>query len=154
MNLHAALSGFPLPLAITLSVIEFLWWWQQKPQWNQSAKILLSALGGGVILAYTSGWIASLSLPELSSLIEDALEAHFSFARAVLFSVVPLTALRILAERTTSRAKVFWWGYRTVLIGTLLFIVITGRLGGQLVFDHGVGVRAVSDQGEDRENEE
>ncbi len=145
MLLHPPVVQFPAVLFLAGLVVAFLPLcfrnaFSQKTCHNIQ-DILVASAALSVLLAYLTGLYDSADLSSLSLEAKSALERHQFIGKALLFLLVPLLSLLYL-RRIAPEAK------QKVLQNLLLALVIVFVLlsfannyfGGQIVFEHGIGV--------------
>lgn len=86
---------------------------------------------------YSAGDVASVTF----KVPESALAAHQFWGRMLVFSLIPLIIVRSVIALNSS-VVMLWVLYWSLLLGCWALCLWTGSLGGQLVFEHGAGVRA------------
>lgn len=90
------------------------------------------------IFSYYSGFYGAdfaVKLPQ------DLLKTHQGYARFGLIVLLATYFIGAIALLTNYSTKGLLWFYRTVLAIVVGVIIYTSHLGGQIVFEHGGGVR-------------
>ncbi len=136
-DFHPLLTSFPIVL-ISLAVFsDLLYLYAKKQIWLQFNYIVLIFGFIFSLLAFLSGLIASSNLAALGgALPEDLIANHYSFAKLILFTYIPLILFRYLRFEQ----RVFQYLYYFFCLFQFILIAYTSNLGGNLVFKHGVGV--------------
>ena len=142
INLHPPLAAFPIALIVVvvlLEVVQFLW-----PRLNLHLTIrvnlILAALGTAA--AFFSGYQASELANQTFTIADDLIAEHHRWGRLLLFIVVPCAMLQILGSIAQYGKCWFRVAYYLFLLACMVLVLVTGWLGGGLVFEHGAGVRA------------
>lgn len=144
--IHPILSSFPLGTFLVIIALEVFLYVQYR---SGRETVLLNR----IILAlqvwftfvitatYFSGTIAASELAEVSTEANSALELHWLMARTLLLTTIPLVPLRILAMKALQGKKLLWGTYSALLVLLLGLLIMTGSLGGRLVFEFALGVQ-------------
>lgn len=134
---HPMLIPFPLALWFFSLVADVIYLWRGNPVWKDW--IAFYALLGGVIggaLAAVPGFIDWLSLKE-----REVVKIANWHARLNVIALLIFAASFYL--RTTNGASMIGGSYTIPLVLSIvgvILITISGWLGGELVFKHGVAV--------------
>ena len=142
--IHPMLIPFPLALWVFSFIADVLYLWRGNPVWRDW--IAFYTLLGGIIggaMAAVPGLIDWLSLKD-----PEAVKIANWHARLNVIALLIFVASFYL--RTTSGAGLIGGSYTIPLALSILGVVlitITGWLGGELVFKHGVAVSPQSDTG-------
>lgn len=141
-NIHPLFVHFPIALILVSLLFEAIWWLTKKEQFRNTATSLLYLGALSAVAAVITGYIAS------NGLGHDAPGHEFVHEhRDVMLwmsGLLVVTTFLVVFVRTLREGQ-----WRRLLIAPLL--VISGLLiygadkGGQLVFEYGTGVRAVSE---------
>ena len=125
---------FPIALIITAFVFDMIWLLNKKD-------VILSKIGyylmiaGTVTLAFafTTGYVAAMSLTE--SKVKAVMERHETYGLITLFIMVIASMIRLyLVNKKMEESKYMWLMYGIYFIG-VVSLVITGLLGGHMVFN-------------------
>jgi uncharacterized membrane protein len=144
--IHPILIPFPIGLWVFSLIADAIYLWRGNPVWRDW--IAFYALLGGIIgaaLAAVFGIIDWLSIKDLE--VKKTADWH---ARLNVIALVVFAASFYL--RTTGGASWVSGSYTIpVLLSVLgiILITISGWLGGELVFKHGVGVEPQHDTSRD-----
>ena len=143
-NVHPLLVHFPLTLLIGAVVADLLHVaWPARSQVRAAATWLYCVGALAAMAAYFSGLeaAASLSLPSGS---RAAIGEHFLWAERTTWFYAFLASFRMYMSYIwrSTRRSVAVCSRLAGLAGAVLILVAAER-GGQLVFQHGVGVRPV-----------
>jgi uncharacterized membrane protein len=98
----------------------------------------------GVTAAFFSGYQANELANQTFKVDDAAISLHHSLGRWLLLLAIPLGGLGITAEIATQGKQVFRGLYLFCLFISAGLVLVTGYMGGELVFKHGAGVYAVS----------
>ena len=139
--LHPALVHFPIALAMAallFDVVARL----RKGTGGACATALLALAAVGSIITVLSGQAAH-DAAVVPAAARDLVERHEELGELVMYGLVALLAVRgLVAWRRWQHPLVGW--AQTLLLAVVVGLVgITGHLGGELVFGHGVGTAPV-----------
>lgn len=140
--IHPMLIPFPLALWFFSLIADVIYLWSGNPVWRDW--IAFYALLGGIIgaaVAAVPGFLDWLSLKE-----REAVKIANWHARLNVIALVIFAASFYL--RTTGGASLVGGSYTIPFLLSVLGVVlitISGWLGGELVFKHGVAVNPQSD---------
>lgn len=140
---HPLIVHFPIALLIVGSVAELAGHLLKRDDLRHFAfwALMLGVVGAGV--AYISGAMAEEQVEHLPN-IHNTLEMHEELATITLATWVGLGALRILlAGRQWLNSGIFYL-YIVLLFAGCVLLGTTGYWGGQLVYQHGAGVKMTS----------
>jgi uncharacterized membrane protein len=137
--IHPMLVGFPIAFFTATLVCDLAFWSTGNPFW---ATVAMWALGAALVmgaLAAVFGLVDFLGNERIRTM--PAARAHF-YANATLI-VLSLISF-YLRYRYGAAAAIMPWGLALsfVVVGILLF---SGWKGGDMVFEHRVGVKAISE---------
>ena len=145
-NLHPAIVHLPLallPAAILFDLAGLVrptWTWLER---GGAFLLILAALGAAA--AVVAGEQAEEGLGPLPPAAHEVVHAHEDTGKKALVGCAALAIARLLLSiRDRDRPRLTALFLRVLLLvaagGTLLLMVRTADLGGQLVYRHGVGV--------------
>ena len=140
--LHPPLAAFPYVLLTVIVLVEIFLIWKPIPG---AEKLVYLLLGFGVLATaatFFSGYPTSEQANQTFIVADEAISWHHNLGRLLLFMVVPCAALRWVSVIATQNTRAWSFVYRVMLVLCLGLAVTTGYFGGQLVFEHGAGVRA------------
>lgn len=142
MPLHPPSSGAPLAFVISLVVVELR---VLFPRFKSSCAtirmFLVCACLISVMLAFISGYQASSLSGSLPEVTEQVLAKHHAIGRFLLINSGMLATFFTLSRYASNGARVLMVLYYLVLCIQVALTCIVGDLGGDLVFDYGVGVQ-------------
>ena len=143
-NIHPLIVHFPIALLVAALVTDLLSVvLSRRPALRDAATWLYCAGAGTAIAAYLTGQNAadSILLPaEVAPLVD--VHDNWAFRTTVFFTL--LAAARVALPRFVTLKAPAWWGALALaLVGTGM-LYETAEHGGQLVFEHGVGVQAIT----------
>lgn len=141
MNPHPPLSSFPFVILFLLVLVELLTLTSKKKlSLVQVSNFLIVLLVIFAPLTYYAGFWG-LDYSEQSFQIPDAsIELHQTYAKLLLILIVPLALVYSLI-RSNQASKFLAFLYRLLLLLSLLLVAYVSFLGGELVFNHGAGIR-------------
>jgi uncharacterized membrane protein len=144
-DLHPPASGLPLASALLLIAVEiFAVLFKYRTLESTIYALRYTSVVAcviGVIAAFTSGYQASSLAIKISASAEDALAWHHTLSKGVLVASILLGAALYLSQVAVHARKVFVAAYYILLLVFVLSTVFVGKLGGELVFRHGVNVK-------------
>ena len=140
MNPHPFLTGFPTASALFCVVYELVS--MRAPAFENShvRNLLNSILFTVVSLTYFSGFYGR-DAANASAEMADVIATHEGFARMALilsFAQIFLLIARNFAAAKSQRTVLLLFRVNLLLLASLL--TYTSFLGGNLVFEHGIGV--------------
>ena len=144
-NIHPLIVQFPIVLLILAFISEFYGRIRNDRYFLRTGKygILLGTVSLGA--AVLSGWIAHKTVPHTESSYQF-IEQHqmMGFIALAIFIGLLLYRFLVLEKPDASRSK--WIIFLILnLIGVLL-MSYGAHLGGNLVFEHGIGVKSVEEK--------
>lgn len=143
-DLHPPASGLPLASALLLIAVEIFAVLFKNRALNSTIKALRYAAVAACLLsvsaAFSSGYQASSLAVKLSKSTEDALAWHHTVSKVVLVSAILLATALYLSQVAVHARKAFVVAYYLLLLVFVTLTVSVGKLGGELVFKHGVNV--------------
>ena len=135
-RLHAALNDLPAALLLFAVLFDFLGAVNKKDSLRAAGFwCLLAGLAGG-LLAAGAGLLAENSV-EHSARAHEIMETHQTLALVTLAVFAVLAAWRLRHPTLQPRQQAL---YLVVGVVGVILVVATGRIGGELVFDHGLGI--------------
>lgn len=141
-SLHPILTAFPGVLIILACFFEFFCPKRFKTLQNDLVLFLLGVLTVMAVLTFLSGLAAADFASKTFSVPDEPLATHYTWARAATFLTPVIFGLKYVATKSHYKSGLFRGIFRVVLLAFLTVFVITGNLGGTLVFVHGAGVSA------------
>jgi len=142
--LHPPCSGMPLAFIAFLVVVELL---SLIRRWRDSLVstrlIAVCALAASVTLSFLSGYQASSSLGDLSLDTEAALSEHHAYGRLLIINAGVMLVFFLVAGRAVHAKRTMWGLYYTTMILQIILTLLVGNMGGDLVFNHAVGVKQI-----------
>jgi uncharacterized membrane protein len=134
-RLHPMLVVFPLALLVVSVLLDGMARW--KPSLLSSARLTLFLGTLGALVATITGVIAHL--PYEGTAVMSFIDQHEMSAIITTLLFLALSIWRVLLLRRGKDVGGTWLYAALSLVG-LIALVVTGGLGGNLVFGHGVGV--------------
>ena len=142
-NLHPPLAAFPLALLVVVGLLEIVQLIRPRINFGLVIRVNLILAVVGTVAAFFSGYQASDLANQTFQVADDVIAEHHLWGRLLLFVIVPCATLQILATVAQHGRNWFRCAYYISLIAAIALVLRTGWLGGDLVFQHGAGVRAV-----------
>ncbi|MFN3430259.1 MAG: DUF2231 domain-containing protein [Candidatus Sericytochromatia bacterium] len=147
-TLHPMVVHFPIALLIVVLLFDVTALFFPKVELARASLYLSGVATIGAIAAYFSGEAAEEPVEHLPG-IETLLERHEDLGKLLAVAAVAALVVRLVFvwrrwhEAVAGRAMLaFFSAVLAVLVGA------TGYVGGQLVYEHGAGVRPVLEQHE------
>lgn len=139
---HPALSGAPAALVLMVVASEVLALASSAPvNFRRVSYFAIACLVVVAPFTYFTGYFAAAEASQVFSVPPELITEHQSYAKLLLLSLVPLFLFSILRPRET-KLGVLNILFFVFLLTTTLLVFITSNHGGDLVFEHGAGVRA------------
>jgi uncharacterized membrane protein len=141
-NIHPLLVHFPIALLITAAGLDIVGWVLRRNRPLRHAATLLYVLGTGAAVAtYFTGRAASQTI-WLPGMAQAIVKQHWDWAFRTVWFFAIMTGVRLVLLRPSRRDP------SPVIIAALALAGLvgigllreTGDRGGQLVFQHGVGM--------------
>ncbi|MFC7369938.1 DUF2231 domain-containing protein [Vreelandella zhaodongensis] len=130
--LHPVMIHFPVAALMALVASDLAYWYTHDPFWLRSGLWLAGVGAFGGWIASIAGIIDLVTVPRIRRLITGWSHA---IVAVVMLSLASLNWLL----RFNEPSAVLPWGIAISLV-TGGLIALTGWLGGQLVYEHAVGV--------------
>ena len=141
ISLHPPLSGLPLAAALALFVCEVLSVFSKlRGRMGVYRPALVLCVVCAAALSFLSGYQASSELGIISGEVERELARHHSLGRFYLISALALGTFYLVRSRARHGKTLLTALYYVALLSALLLTLWVGSLGGDLVFEHGLGV--------------
>ncbi len=143
LQFHPPLSGMPLAFVVLLVVVECLKKLRRlAPLLGAVQVVCVLSIMLSTALAFLSGYQASSELGELSDPLALELGTHHALGRLLLCNSILLATFFWVARVAVRGAAVFKALYLIFLVSQIVLTLWVGGLGGDLVFEHGLGVQA------------
>lgn len=140
MPFHPRMVHFPIALALVGALFAALGLLRRNQGWWRYGQISLLLAGLGTLAAGITGLVDQAQAPQdpaVAALINAHITAGILLGVAVGLALYwPLRNKHLSAGDGPAR-----WGYLALLAVIVVLVLVEGRLGGQLVYDFGVGVR-------------
>lgn len=141
--LHPPLSGFPLTCAALLVSVEFFCFVRGRSERVGAVRgFLVFASLVTTVATFLSGYQASAPLRELAPDIASALGSHHACGRLLLINSIALAVFYLVSSRALYGKAIMRAFYALTVLLQMALAILSGGLGGSLVFDHGIGVRS------------
>ncbi len=138
--LHPRVVHFPIALSLVGAVFAVIGLLRREERWFSYGQLSLLLGGLGTLAAAITGLIDQSAAPQETSIlavINQHITAGIALAVAIGLALYwPLRDRRLL--KGSHRAR---WGYLALLAAVVLLVLLSGWLGGRLVYDFGVGVK-------------
>ena len=144
-NIHPLIVHFPIALLLAAVVTDLLSVvMARRPALREAATWLYCAGAGTAVAAYLTGENAADSML-LPAAVTPLVDVHddWAFRTTVLFALLAAAARVILPRFIALKAPVWWGALALGLVGAGM-LYQTAERGGQLVFQHGLGVQAIT----------
>jgi uncharacterized membrane protein len=146
-NIHPMLVHFPIAILAVAIIFDFVAFFlpREKKWWTEESTAFLYGVGAvAAIVVYYTGTLAADSVM-LPAEAKSVLTEHADLAWITIWFYGVYAALRIAATWWASekhRLK-FHVGFFLLSLVGMYFLFQTGEHGAKMVFEHGVGVKAV-----------
>ena len=139
-HLHGALNHFPIALLFVSAGLDFAA--GKRPSLRSSAWLLLVLGTLGAVAATVSGLLAHLAYEDDPYLL-SAMEVHqyLAFATTALFAALTAWRWRSLSRGSDVGGNSVYMAL--ILLGVVI-LGLTGFLGGNLLTEHGIGVKGIT----------
>lgn len=137
-NIHPLVIHFPIALILVMVACDFIGLLAGKKSFISAANILSVFASLGAVVAVISGTLASESIWH-NEAAHELMETHETIGFIVLGIIIVLTIFR-LAVGKKIYGSLGWIALIIGLVGAS-FVTYTAFLGGEMVFDHGAGVK-------------
>ena len=138
-SIHPAVSGFSLAFVLLLGWVDVRSCVRNRVL-PPEGWVPLWGVGIALTVTFLSGYLADGFLyPSHDHLISEKIAYHHVIGRWALVIFPLVVVARHLASR--HRKLSYAVAYAVLLVALGILLVCGGRLGGTLVFEHGVGVR-------------
>lgn len=139
--LHPALVHFPIALAMVALLVDLVA--RLRRGAGEACAVALLALAAvGSIATVLSGQAAH-DAAVVPAAARDLVERHEELGELVMYGLVALLAVRGLVAWRRWRHPLLGWLQTLLLAVVVGLVALTGHLGGELVFGHGVGTAPV-----------
>ncbi len=145
-SLHPAVVHFPIALVLTAALVEAGCLVFRRFLWLDRAAAFLMTLGGiGAGVAYLTGERAAEAAAPVTGVAQGVLADHEDLAMLTLIASGVAIALRLFVsylgrDDLEVHLGIFRLAALVLVFAAAALIVLTAFHGGQLVFDHGIGV--------------
>ncbi len=143
--IHNALSSLPLGfigLTVLLVIFELCGW--KRAQVGFSIKLSLFCALAAVVASFYTGYEASEEANKFFLVSDEVIVRHHNYGRLLLFLIIPTVGLYWIARHATHLKVLFNILFLALLMACSYLVIVTGKLGGELVFVHGAGVQGTS----------
>jgi uncharacterized membrane protein len=139
-NLHPPLTAFPVALLVLLMAAEIAELFGVGV--HQARRFMLAALVLTVPLTYFSGTYGSAAFSDAPVIVNEAIGGHQRSAKMLILSLVPTVLFGFARGYFPPKERGVRIAYWISLSTALVLVLYCSSLGGTLVFEYGVGVRA------------
>lgn len=134
--IHPMLVPFPIALWSTSFALDIWYYFERNPTWLYASKFMIAAGCLGAVAAAVVGIIDWLTLKDKQVVRIANWHARLNIVALIVFSISLFFRMQSGGAIVGHRLTV---PFLLSLLGVIL-IAISGWLGGELVFRHGVGV--------------
>ncbi len=143
-KLHALVVHFTIALLAVSVVSDFLYAVSRKNTFHQLGRSLLFLGTLAALVAVLSGWLAQNAL-NIPTELQNRVVHHKWSAFITLGAFLILCILRYIPPLSKRwQQKPFQWIYYAVSVFGLIFLFRTGLLGGELIYQLGMGMEVES----------
>lgn len=145
-QIHPFAVHFPIALLLVSLVAEVLWLYRKQEFWRDMAFwLLLFGVAGAFVAAITGGWAEDAL--NMSHELHEKVEQHETVGYIIAWLFAALLVWKILRRKAMALAENRMF-FGALLVATVLLLV-TGFLGGKLVYEYGAGVKGVTIEAEE-----
>ncbi len=141
--LHPAVVHFPIALVLVALLFELV---ARHPRGQRLAPavsvLVVLAACGAVAAVVTGSWARDEAVVPPGAVAQ--LHDHEERGETAMWVLLAVAAARVWLGRRGRLAGLWAWASVVALVVAALLVVRAARLGGGLVFDHGVGTAAVA----------
>ncbi len=138
--LHPRVVHFPIALSLVGALFAAIGLLRRQERWFSYGQLSLLLGGLGTLAAALTGLIDQSGAPQeaaVLALINQHITAGILLAVAIGLALYwPLRNRQLLHSNHSVR-----WGYLVLLSAVVLLVLVSGWLGGRLVYQFGVGVK-------------
>lgn len=138
--LHPRVVHFPIALSLVGAVFAAIGLLKREGRWFSYGQLSLLLGGLGTLAAALTGLIDQSAAPQeaaVLAVINQHITAGILLAVAIGLALYwPLRHRQLLNSGCGAR-----WGYLALLLAVVLLVLVSGWLGGTLVYQFGVGVK-------------
>jgi len=145
-SLHPTVVHFPIALLLTAALFDAVCLVFRRFLWLDRAGAALMTLGGiGVGAAYLTGGRAAETAAPVMGVAQGVLADHQDLALLTLYASGAAIALRLFVtylgrHDLEVQLGIFRLAALVLVFAAAALLVLTAFHGGQLVYDHGIGV--------------
>ncbi len=139
VHLHPMVVHFPVALLLVSAVFEIVYLINKDPFYRRAGFYLFVLGALGVAAAVITGNLAEEAVE--SEAIERFLEAHEEAGQLTLIIVIITFIVRLVLQIMDKYHGIYQWVFLALFAISLVAMVRTAYLGGELVYTHGAGVQ-------------
>ena len=141
LNPHPPLTGFPWVILVLVIGAELGARLMKSAELQGFAVKLLVVLAIFSPVTYLSGYLGLKHADRGFSVPVDAIESHQLVAKLFLLSLFPTVVLSVVRTGGRSKNRIIHFAYYAFLLCSFSLVIWTSKKGGDLVFEHGAGVK-------------
>lgn len=142
-HLHPPLSAFPFALLTVVVLLEIAKICGARHLDNViRINLVIAAIAS--LLAFFSGYYSGSCTNVTFKVDEGAITQHIAAGRVILIALFPCLACYFIAQMNPANPRLFRGLYLLFLFVAYGAVLVSGYLGGELVFRHGAGVSATN----------
>jgi len=137
-HLHPMAVHFPIAVILLGFIVDFVSLFWKKESCLSKMGYWLEIVGMlGAIVAFGTGYFLTNPMEGEAG---DLRERHELFATLTLVSIIIATLFRVLATYMNKEETRIKYISLILLFFSVVLVIITGMLGGQLVYDYMIGI--------------
>jgi uncharacterized membrane protein len=139
-NIHPPLSSFPFALLSVVVFLEIISAIKKSEVLRKAITVNLCIAAISVICAFFSGYQAENLYKVENEKLAEIITYHHNLGRFLLFTLLACVITYFAAIKGRYNRKLFFAAYYLLLALCFALVILSGYIGGEMVFKHGIGV--------------